>query len=63
MEPRAIKNNEVRTSPLWTKTSPGGACVVLNFNDNALELKNENQAIDNYMRLEICFSHALNSQD
>ena len=25
------------TSPWWTKVSPGGACVVLNFMDNALE--------------------------
>lgn len=25
----------MRTSPLWTRVSPGGACVVLNFNESA----------------------------
>lgn len=39
MEPREIKYKDVRTSPLCTKVSPGGACVVLNFNDKALKLK------------------------
>lgn len=37
MEPRAIKYKQVRTSPLCTKVSPGGACVVLNFKERALK--------------------------
>lgn len=37
-EPRAMKYSEVNTSPLWTSVSPGGAWVVLNFIDRALEL-------------------------
>lgn len=40
IEPRAIKYSDVNTSPLCTNVSPGGACVVLNFNDNALQRKN-----------------------
>lgn len=36
MEPRDIKYNEVSTSPWCTKVSPGGACVVRNFKDSAL---------------------------
>lgn len=35
--PRAIKKRETRTSPLWTRVSPGGAWVVLNFMDKALK--------------------------
>ena len=37
IEPLDIKYNAVRTSPLCTKVSPGGTCVVLNFMDNALK--------------------------
>lgn len=37
IDPRAIKYKHVSTSPLCTSVSPGGACVVLNFNDNALK--------------------------
>lgn len=36
-EPRAIKYNDVSTSPLCTNVSPGGACVVLNFSESALK--------------------------
>lgn len=36
IEPRAMKYSDVNTSPLCTNVSPGGACVVLNFNDKAL---------------------------
>lgn len=31
MEPREMKYSAGITSPAWTKVSPGGACVVLNF--------------------------------
>lgn len=37
IDPRAMKYSDVNTSPLCTNVSPGGACVVLNFNDNALD--------------------------
>lgn len=37
MEPRDMKYNEVSTSPWCTRVSPGGACVVRNFNDRALK--------------------------
>lgn len=36
-EPLAIKYKDVSTSPLCSNVSPGGAWVVLNFNDNALK--------------------------
>ena len=36
IEPLEMKKSAVRTSPLWTSVSPGGACVVLNFIDKAL---------------------------
>lgn len=38
MDPRAMKYNEVNTSPLWRRVSPGGAWVVLNFNESALKI-------------------------
>lgn len=37
MEPRDMKYNEVSTSPWCTRVSPGGACVVRNFNERALK--------------------------
>lgn len=37
MDPLEMKYNEVSTSPLCTSVSPGGAWVVLNFNDKALK--------------------------
>lgn len=37
MEPLAMKYKHVRTSPFSNSVSPGGAWVVLNFNDNALK--------------------------
>lgn len=37
MEPLDMKYKEVKTSPLCTNVSPGGAWVVLNFNENALK--------------------------
>ena len=37
MEPREIKYRDTRTSPWWTRVSPGGAWVVLNFMDKALK--------------------------
>lgn len=36
MEPRDKKYSAVRTSPQWTRVSPGGAWVVLNFIARAL---------------------------
>lgn len=39
IEPRAIKYRYVRTSPLCSSVSPGGAWVVLNFNESALKKK------------------------
>ena len=40
MEPLEIKYSETRTSPWWTRVSPGGAWVVLNFMDKALKKSN-----------------------
>lgn len=37
MEPRDMKYKDVSTSPWCTRVSPGGACVVRNFNDSALK--------------------------
>ena len=37
IDPREIKYRETKTSPWWTRVSPGGAWVVLNFMDKALE--------------------------
>lgn len=37
IEPLDMKYNELSTSPRCTNVSPGGACVVLNFKDNALK--------------------------
>lgn len=39
MEPRDMKYKDIKTSPLCASVSPGGAWVVLNFNDNALKIK------------------------
>ena len=39
IDPREMKCNDVKTSPRCTSVSPGGACVVLNFIDNALHRK------------------------
>ena len=40
IEPLAIKYRDTMTSPWCTKVSPGGAWVVLNFIDRALESNN-----------------------
>ena len=37
IEPRAMKYSETITSPWWTRVSPGGAWVVLNFIESALK--------------------------
>ena len=37
MDPREMKYRDTRTSPWWTRVSPGGAWVVLNFMDKALK--------------------------
>lgn len=51
MLPRDIKYREVSTSPRWTRVSPGGAWVVLNFKDNALfRVENEGPIKKDYMR-------------
>lgn len=39
MDPLAMKYNEVSTSPRWTRISPGGAWVVLNLRENALQVQ------------------------
>lgn len=52
--PRDIKYREVSTSPRWTKVSPGGACVVLNFKDNALFSKKKKQGLSCHHEPIIC---------
>lgn len=43
IDPLDMKYNDVITSPLCTKVSPGGACVVLNFNVKALQETKKNK--------------------